>query len=565
MKKIIPVLIAIILIIIIGISTFGNIVYEKYSYSKERTDLEAYYEVDGEYRTIILQNDVIEQRALVRNEIIYFDLSTIHQYFNDAFYVDKLERILLYTTPTEIIKVDFNSKEVSINGSLEVLEYVVVVEEEDTIYVAADYIKRYTNLEVNNHTTHIQVYNAWPNRAIAVVKNDTAIREKGGIKSPILADVAMNEEVEILDRMETWVKVKDANSIIGYVENKMLYEEEIITPIPVSEYEEPEYTTQIRDQKISLGYHSIGGIGGNDTLESMVAGTKGMNVIAPTWFSLSDDYGGFQSFGSKAYVEKAHALGLEVWGVIDDFNYNNVNNANVSVYSVLSSTTARTNLIQGIMESILSLGLDGINIDFEKINVDGGEHFAQFIRELSIECRKQEVVLSIANYVPFSFNDYYRRDVQGKVADYVIIMGYDEHWRGSGDPGSVASIGYVSSGIEKTLTQVPKEKVINALPFYTILWKITGAKVEDEYITLNNTDDFIRRMNVETHWDEETAQQFAEWTSGDTKYQIWIENEESIGVKLNVMKANDIAGVAIWQISYGNNAVWELISAYVNS
>ena len=126
MKKIIPVLIAIILIIIIGVSTFGNIVYEKYSYSKERTDLEAYYDVDGEYRTLILQNEVLEQKALVRNGIIYFDLSTIHRYFNDAFYVDNIEKILLYTTPTEIIRVNFDGREVTINEQSEILEYTAV-------------------------------------------------------------------------------------------------------------------------------------------------------------------------------------------------------------------------------------------------------------------------------------------------------------------------------------------------------------------------------------------------------------------------------------------------------
>ncbi|MDE5951046.1 MAG: chitinase, partial [Acetatifactor sp.] len=167
--------------------------------------------------------------------------------------------------------------------------------------------------------------------------------------------------------------------------------------------------------------------------------------------------------------------------------------------------------------------------------------------------------------VPFNFNDYYRRDVQGKVADYVIIMGYDEHWHGSGDPGSVASIGYVSGGIDRTLEQVPKEKVINALPFYTILWTIDGATVTDEYLLLSNTKDYLQRINVEASWDEETSQLYAEWQSGSKTHKLWAETEESIQVKLNVMQTKDIAGVAVWQISYGTPEAWELISAYVNA
>ena len=258
-------------------------------------------------------------------------------------------------------------------------------------------------------------------------------------------------------------------------------------------------------------------------------------------------------------------MGLKVWGVLDDFNYHNVNDAGIDVYAVLSSTTNRTRLIEGVVAESVRLGLDGINLDFERVTKDCSEHYAQFIKELSIQCRLNGLTFSIDNYVPFSFNEYLRRDVQGKFADYVIIMGYDEHWHGSGDPGSVASIGYVSNGIDKTLEQVPKEKVVNALPFYSILWKIDGAKVTDEYLTLVNTQDFLDRVGQQGTWDEETGQLFAEWESGSSKYQIWVENEDSIMSKLNVMRAKDIAGVAVWRLGYGNAAVWEMISAYVNS
>ena len=213
----------------------------------------------------------------------------------------------------------------------------------------------------------------------------------------------------------------------------------------------------------------------------------------------------------------------------------------------------------------MNLDLDGLNIDFEKVTAECSDHYAQFIRELSIACRKNGLILSFDNYVPFNFNDHYRRDVQGKVADYVIIMGYDEHWHGSGDPGSVASIGYVSGGIDRTLEQVPKEKVINALPFYTILWTIDGATVTDEYLLLSNTKDYLQRIGVEASWDEETSQLYAEWQSGGKTHKIWAETEESIQVKLNVMQNRGIAGAAVWQISYGTPAAWELINAYVNA
>ena len=297
----------------------------------------------------------------------------------------------------------------------------------------------------------------------------------------------------------------------------------------------------------------------------MLAEARGLNVIAPTWFSLNDNEGNFRSFGTSQYVQQAHNYGLKVWGVWDNFNYKNETGTNIDSYAVLSSTSKRRLLVQNMINTSLSLGLDGINIDFEGLTEDVGEHYIQFLRELSVECRKSSLVLSIDNYVPFHFNEFYRLDIQGEIADYVIIMGYDEHWHGSKDPGSVASIDYVSNGINKTLEQVPAGKVVNALPFYTILWKTEGAEVTDEYITLNNVADFLQRVNITPTWDEETCQNYAEWQSGSTTYQIWVEDLESLRVKLNVMSTQDIAGVAVWRLGYGTPGAWELIRAYAGS
>ena len=565
MKKIIPVLVAIVLMIVIGAATAGSMLYEKYSYSTERADLTAYFGVQGAERAIILQDEKIPEKAIVKGDKVFLDLDTVKKYFNDIYYVDMGEQILLYTTPTEVISVAFGSSVMTVDGVSTDLGFEIVYVENDVIYVALDYVKMYTNFSYELYAQHMQIYNEWGTKTVAAVKKETAIRERGGVKSAVLKDLEKGEEVEILEKMENWSKVKSADAFIGYVENKLLEEEVQVEETPVTDYQVPEYTTNQLEGKVSLGWHSIGGVGGNDTLDSMVAGTINMNVIAPTWFSLSDNEGGFESFGTRAYVDKAHKYGLEVWGVLDDFNYKNVHNADIDVYAILSSTTKRNRLVAGITKTAVELGLDGINLDFERVTADCGEHYVQFIRELSIQCRENDLTFSIDSYVPFNFNSYLRRDVQGQVADYVIIMGYDEHWHGSGDPGSVASIGYVSNGIDKTLEQVPKEKVVNGLPFYSILWKSQGATVTDEYLTLNNTKSFLDRINVKGEWDEETQQMYYEWKSGNATYQLWAETEESLAVKINVMKAKDIAGVAVWRLGYGTEGVWQMISAYVNA
>ena len=563
-KRILPVIIAILLILVIAGGALGKVLLDKYSYSKEEADWNEFYQVSESDRSaIILQDEMVEEQALIRDDVCYFDLATVHKYMNEVFYADMTENLLLYANPTEVIRTTFGETSYTTTEGTQDCGYVISFVEGDTVYVAADYVKLFTNYSYDCYDRHVQVYTEWGTRQVAQLKKDTAVRLRGGVKSPILTQAAKGDTLEILEQMETWSKVKTADSVIGYVENKRLGDITEETETPVTDYQEPEYTALTSDSKICLGWHSIGGVGGNDTLYSMVSGTKGMNVIAPTWFSLTDENGSIRNFGTANYVTTAHNMGLQVWGVVDNFNYANETGTAISTLNMLSSTTSRQNFVRNVTDAAVSLGLDGINVDFEQLSSDCGPHYVEFIRELSIQCRNRGLVLSIANYVPFNFNDYYRLDIQGQVADYVIIMGYDEHWHGSKDPGSVASISYVSGGLDRTLQEVPANKVVNALPFYTILWKTEGTDVTDEYITMNNEADFMSRAGVTAEWDEETCQNYAEWTSGNATYQIWLEDAESIAVKLNMMATKNIGGVAVWRLGYGTQAAWELINAYL--
>lgn len=563
MKKVIPVVVALVLILIIGGVAVGMYLIDKYSYSKEAADLDEYFQVSGEQLAIIMQDEMLADKALSRNGTCYFELSTVHAYMNEVFYADKAEGILLYATDVDVIRTVFGESTASSAQGSEDLGYIPAFIENDTVYVAAEYVERFTNYSYTVYEKHVQVMTKWESNLMAAVLKKTAVRLRGGVKSPVIRNMEAGEQVEVLEMMESWSKIKTSDSYIGYVENKFLDSQTEVEDVPVTHYQEPEYTSILMEGKLCLGWHSIGGTAGNDTLDSVAAESKGMNVIAPTWFSLSDNEGNFRSFATADYVTKAHAYGLQVWGVLDDFNYNIENNAGIDVYEILTSTSKRQNLIEKIIEAAVSYGLEGINLDFEKVTSESGIHYVQFLREISAACRNAGLVLSVDNYVPLNFNEYYRLDIQGVLVDYVIIMGYDEHWGGSGNPGSVASINYVENGIKKTLESVPAEKVINALPLYTRVWKIDGAVVTDDSLSVRNTADFLSRVNAEPEWDEETCQNYAEWTSGSATYKLWIEDEESIEVKLKVMSVQNIGGVAVWRLGGGTEIVWELIRAYV--
>lgn len=570
-KKILPIMIAVLLIIIIGGGAVGKVLYDKYSYSKERADLDAYFGVSGEEAAIILQDEMVPEKALIRDGRCYFDLDTVHQYLNEIFYIDKSENLLLYTTAVEtsgayLGESGYYTSEsfASRSGEPSDVGYVIAFAENDVVYVAADYVKMFTNYSYDIYDRHVQVYTQWGEKNTAQISKATAVRERGGVKSPVLRDLEKGEIVEILEEMDNWSRIKTSDSIIGYVENKRLENRSTESEIPVTDYTAPEYTSLPMGVKVNLGFHSIGGTGGNATLDAMVSESQGINVIAPTWLSMIDNEGNIRNFGTTEYVDKAHSYGLKVWGVVDNFNYQNETGTAIDVLSVLSSTSRREKLVSGIISAAKSLRLDGVNVDFEGLSSDCGVHYVQFLRELSVQCRANGLVLSIDNYVPFNFNDYYRLDIQGEIADYVIIMGYDEHWHGSKDPGSVASIEYVSNGLDRTLNEVPAEKVINALPLYTILWRTEGSSVTDEYVTMNNVSALLGRISAEPVWDETTSQNYVEWSEGNATYQMWIEDEKSISVKLNVMNAKEIAGVATWRLGYGTSGVWELLKLYVN-
>ena len=558
----IPVLVAIALIIVIGGGALGSIFLSKYSYSDEQMNLEEYYNITKtDEVAIVLQNEHIETKAKLSQGVYYLDFDSVQDLLNDRFYHDVAEGLLLYTTPTEIIRTTVGSDVYTVGEETVDAGYVTSFYEGEVLYVALDYVRNYTNFSYETFTTpnRMQLTTEWPETTTAVVKKDTQIRYRGGVKSNILREVEKGETVTVLEEMNNWTKVKTSDAFIGYVPNKVLKDEVTAIPDVTPNYVEPEYTSLTRDYKINLGWHQVMSEAANDTLESAVMANSNLNVISPTWFSLKSTDGDIRSIATQSYVDKAHNMGMEVWALIDNFD------KDVSTFQTLSKTTSRTNLIRNLMNEVLKYDIDGINVDFEEVSYDAGEPFVQFIRELSIQCRKEGIVLSVDNYVPRESTAHYNRKEQGIVADYVIIMGYDEHWGSGGVAGSVASIGFVEDGIVQTLEDVPANKVINAVPFYTRVWKTNGDKVTSEALDMETAQNFINNNGLTMSWDATAGQNYGEIQKGNTLYQIWMEDKDSIETKLAVMKKYNIGGVAAWKLGYETPDIWDMIATYMNS
>lgn len=563
MKKIIPVLIAVVLIIIIVGVSFGKGIMEKYSYSKDQADLNEYFGVSGDEGAIIMQDEIIEDKARVSADgTFYITYDTVSDYFiYTRLYVNEMENTIRYVLPDRIISYNIGESSYMDGENENLCDYQIAFYEGDTLYIAIDFIRLFTvfDFETFREPNRIQIYTTYGEKQFATIEKDTQVRYQGGVKSEILKEVAAGDQVTVLDQMETWSKVKTTDGFIGYVENKRLGETESRMPAFVnnsSMYGDLEFTGISKDYKINMGWHQVSGPGGNATLAEVTANTKGLNTIAPTWFHLTGNEGNIVSYASADYVNSAHAMGLEVWALADDFT------EEVDRYAIFSSSAARANLIQNLMREVQNYGIDGLNIDFERIDEKTGKHFVEFIRELSVECRKNGIVLSVDNYPISGGAIWYNRREQGVYADYVIVMGYDEHWGSGGTAGSVSSIGYVESGIADTLEYVPAEKLINGIPFYTRIWKTTGTEVVGESVGMQAAANFAADNGIQTQWQEEECQHYGEIQKGDTLYQVWLEDYDSVKVKLDVMKTYDLAGVAEWKLGLETPDVWDLIVEY---
>jgi spore germination protein YaaH len=575
-KKIISVLATLVLlVIVIIIYIVGNII-EKYTPTDKLADLPEYFALSNEDEVaLILQDTKVEEKGLIFNDEIYLEYSTVKNYLNSRFYWDPNENVLLYTTPTDVISASVGSEDYYISKTKNTENYVIVKVDGNNAYIALDFIQKYTNIDYEKFSdpNRVHITYEWGDVTYAEVKKEDGIRVKGGIKSPILTKVQEGSRIVVLEQGDEWSKVRSEDAFIGYIKNKNLMN--TTTQTESRSFDEPVYTSITKDYDINLVWHQVMEKAANDKLLTLLADTKGINTISPTWFSLSDNDGNITSLADATYVQHAHQLGIEVWALIDNFN------DNVSTYEVLSYTSKREKLINQLIAAAIEYNLDGINIDFEELKTEEGEHFVQFIRELSIKCRNNGIVLSIDNYVPTEYSALYNRKEQGIVADYVIVMGYDEHFSTSEEAGSVASIGFVRSGIENTMLEVPKEKVINAIPFYTRLW-IETPKTEDEIASENESTEFvpyklsseiysmanqeklIRANELTPTWDETTGQYYASYEKDGIAYEIWLEEDASIEEKMKLVDEFEIAGVASWKLGLEEKSIWDTIIKYVN-
>lgn len=558
-KKAAPVLVVLILIVIVGAAGVVSFLINRYKPGTEYMAGNEYFNLTDENSVALIQNgELLEEQAVLIGGEPYAAYTYVESQLNSCFYWDEETKGILLTTSGGV--------QTLLPGDAAVAKTpggqpAVQQESDGKVYISLDVVKEYTDLDYAYYSdpNRVVIRNEWDGVEQATVQSDTAqVRQKGGIKSLILADVQKGDTLLYLENLDNWCKVMTADGYTGYIQTEDISEPEAIEARTAKK---DSYERITRDHKINLVWHQSTSTESNDAMAEMTAEMTGVNVISPTWFSVTDETGTISSLASADYVKLAHDAGREVWGLIDNFNEAFDETTDLAYASV------RSRIIEQLLAEAASCGMDGINVDFENLKEAGIPHYLQFLRELTSAAHAQNLVVSVDTPVPQAYTMYYQRGEQARFVDYMIVMAYDEHFAGSEEAGSVSSLPFVQQAVEEMTRVMPADQVICGIPFYTRVWteKFGQSAITSEVLGMDGTKNYAKENQMTETWDASLGQNVATVETSDARYTIWMEDEQSMEEKLKVIQSADLAGVAEWKLGFECADVWSLISKYIET
>ena len=569
-KKRFPVALLIVIIVVVVAAGVGGIVYaKKFAPTTDTVNLTKYYNLDAYTKedgtevaaaaddeiAIVLEDEITEERALLKDGHAYIKYSYVRNNVDSRFYYDSINKKLIVTNALQTITADAGQTGYSVDGESKSTDYAVTIEAGDTVYICADFMDEFSSSHstVCDNPRRVMIAHETGTFKVATAKKNTQIRIRGGNKSEVVSQLAKGSKVTVLEDLDDWLEVVDETGYIGYVKTNALSKVEEETR--ESDYDEPEYTHITFDGKINMAWQAVYYYGGDEDISELAASADSMNVVSPRWYALEDTEGTVGISSRGEYVEYAHEQGWKVWAMMDDVS---------TEYSsaVLTDTNKRQKVINTIVEDAMKEGVDGLNVDFERISTEDGEDYIQFIRELSIVCRRNGITLSVDNYTPYSYNECYHVDEQNQVVDYVVIMAYD-NYLGTGEAGPNSGLTFLAEVMSVTLEQVDEDRLVIALPFYSRLWVDSGeGNLEHEEYGMDDTRSIVANNGAEFTWDSTEGLNYAEYESSGATVKAWLEDADSIDAKLSYLSTYNIAGVSWWRLGQESSDVWETISKY---
>ena len=556
--KVIAILLA---ILAVGVAVAWMVTDRYYIEGKDRLDPAEYYKLENmapNKGIIVYNGEVADTKCHMVSGVGYLPIEYVNRDINSRFYFDKETDGILYTTGKGTISFTAGSNSYTDeSGAVVSAELPPVIKDTDRYYIEADFVAKYSGITAASYTDPDRVViNADKEWNSAKVNEAAPVRYYAGIKSDIITDVAAGDSVKVLEQEgDKWTKVFTADGYTGYIKSEKLSGTEKQTmPDPDAD----SFTHITIDTPVTVSWFNVTNPDANNNYDEHTKNVKGLDVICPTWYSFADNKGTINDFSNAELVEKMHAAGYKVWPVVTDIN------TQVDIKELLSSKSMRDRMIDRLTSDAAAFKYDGINVDFETITNESSIDFLQFIRELSLACHKNNLVLSVDNYAPKRYNFFYDVAEQANYADYIVLMNYDEHYAGSEEPGSVSSMEFFKENIADTLAQVPAERIINSMPFYTRLWgqNSSGKVVSSEALDMKTAQETIEKNGAKLTWDEAAGQNVATYNKTNINYSMWVEDGNSIKLRLDESKKNGLGGVAFWRIGFETEDIWQYVQDY---
>ena len=551
----------VLLLFLVFLLIAGVTVYRKYGPVKEYMEEEELFSVNGSRVAIMYGYELQQATGLMEDGEVYLPCAFVQTILNQRFYWDQKEEILSYVLPEGVRRIRLGDEG---SGGKKLFVF-----SDGKPFLSADLVLEYTDVRLERFTDgevkRVFIMEPPEEDTVADTKGKTALRAGKSWRRLITAEVPKGARLRLIPdhpgagegtkEDQKWQRVMADSGVTGYVlkshlknEHQEVYEDSFVPA---------EYPSLSLGKPVVLGWHQVSVPQANKYLGEATGSADCLNVVSPTWFTLKGNEGEFESRASSLYVEEAHKAGLQVWALVDNLD------ESVTLGTLLERTSVRQKLIDGLMEEAEKCGCDGINLDFELLRKDAVDQYLEFVREMYAACREKNLILSVDVPNFASYNWHYTREELAVFCDYIINMGYDEHTSGD-SAGSTASIGFFREGLEETLEEVPAEKLVGGVPFYTRVWRISGGKTTSEAMTMKGAAEWVKKNQVELVWDEDLGQYFGAKGDGEGgERRIWMEEARSMELKVSALREYGTAGIACWRLGQETEDIWEVIGGFL--
>lgn len=517
--------------------------------------------ITGKINVIINNNNVTESmkfNAFVDDgDIVYISTKDIANFFDEDIFYDNVYDQIITSSETKLATLKLGEKEMYVNSS-KVKIYGSAIEKDNQFYLPFSEMKDVYNVEVTyiKETNIVTIDSLNREQKKGNASKDISIKYKPTIFSGTVDKVKKGESLFILSEGENqrgWYRVRTSKGEIGYTKDvSNVYKQR----------EKMETNKQI-EGKVSMvwDYYTY-------NVPNRIGTTiNGINVVSPSFAELVEQGKGDINvkIGSAGqdYINWAHGQNYKVWAMVSNNGYQDTSS------QILNDYKLREKLINNIVNMVLQYNLDGINLDFENVKQDDKERLSRLIIELAPRLKEYGKVLSVDVTAPdggTNWSESYDRNKIGKVADYVVFMAYDQYGSASKEAGTTAGADWVKVNIKKFVEreEVPSDKLILGMPFYTRLWEEkANGEVSSQVILMKSIENNIP-SGVQKNWNENVKQNYIEYTKGSSTYKMWIEDEKSIKAKFDLMKEYKLGGAAYWQKDFENSNLWNTIAEEIN-